>query len=116
MSRSYKHQPFAAICGNNSAQYDKTLAARGVRRAHRQALHIALHTEEFDVVLPHRLQCAHNEVYSWNRDGHQTWQGLDHHDWFRYVEANDPTSWLYDWKQEHFGTWPPQWYKEMMRK
>ena len=118
MSRSFKHQPFAAICGGNSAQHDKTLAARGIRRRHRQVLHIALHTGEYEVVLPHRLQCSHNEVYSWGRDGNQTWQGLDHRDWFRYLEATNSghNHWLRNWYEESYSTWPPQWYKEMMRK
>lgn len=119
MSRSFKHQPFAAICGGNSAHYDKMLAARGVRRKHRQVLHIALHTGEYEVTLPHRLQCSHNEVYNWGRDGHQYWQGLDHHDWQRYVEATSfNNNWpaMQRWNTERYGVWPPQWYVEMMRK
>ena len=84
MSRSFKHKPFMAICGNGSAQYDKTLAVRGVRRAHRQAIHIALHIGDYEVVLPHRLQCTHNEVYSWSRDGNQMWQG-------------EPENWTKEW-------------------
>lgn len=85
MSRSFKRHPFMAICGGGSAQQDKTLAARGIRRAHRQAIHIAIHTEEYEVILPHRLQCCHNNVYSWGRDGKQTWQGEPEHwnkEWF----------------------------------
>lgn len=85
MSRSFKHQPFMAICGGGSAQYDKTLAARGVRRAQRQAIHNTLHIGEYDVVIPHRLECAFNEVYSWGRDGNQMyWRPSEYHDkeWF----------------------------------
>lgn len=119
MSRSYKHQPFAAICGGSSAHHDKTLAARGVRRAHRQTMHIALHNGEYEVILPHRLQCSHNEVYTWVRDGHQRWQGLDHRDWQRYLEATNPD--LHDghrlwYNDERYTCWPPTWYEEMMRK
>ena len=106
MSRSFKHQPFMAICGNGSAQQDKTIAARGVRRAHRRTLHIALHTGDFDVLLPHRLECTYNEVYSWGRDGNQMYQGL------KKKDRNDPNSWWND----NDGTWPPQWYVRMMRK
>ncbi len=71
MSRSFKYQPFMAICGRGSAQQDKTRAAQGVRRAHRQVLHKAHCTGDFDVLLPHRLECSFNEVYIWGRDGHQ---------------------------------------------
>jgi hypothetical protein len=116
MSRSFKKQPFMAICGGGSAQYDKTLAARGVRRAHRQTIHNALHIGDYEVVLPHRLQCCHNNTYSWGRDGKQRWCGLDARDWYDYVEANDPDSWMYEWMHEHYGTWPPKHYVEMMRK
>lgn len=121
MSRSFKHTPMAAICGNNSAHYDKTLAARGVRRKHHQVLHIALSTGEYEVVLPHRLQCCHNNTYSWGRDGSQRWCGLDHHDWFRYIKATTKGFYGYGvedfwYGDESYMTWPPQWYKEMMRK
>jgi hypothetical protein len=119
MSRSFKHKPFSAICGGSSAQYDKTLAARGVRRAHRQVMHIALHTGEYDVILPHRLQCSHNEIYSWSRDGHQNYCGLSSKDWQRYIEATTYVqNWnaIERWNKRHYSTWPPTWFKEMMRK
>ena len=120
MSRSYKHHPFAAICVGGSAHYDKTLAARGVRRAHRQSLHIALHIQEFDVVLPHRLQCTHNNTYSWCRDGSQRWCGLTARDWDRYIQATTPGSinaWGSSWYgDENYSVWPPTWYTTMMRK
>ena len=111
MSRSFKHKPFQAICGGGSAKQDKRLANRGVRRAHSRVLHKAFAEHEYDVMLPHRLECAWNDVYSWGRDGHQTYQGLDARDWSRYLEAtNNPDSCLYE------GKWPPQWYVQMMRK
>ncbi len=115
MSRSYKHQPFASICGGASAQYDKTLAARGVRRAHRKVMHIALRTEEYDVTLPHRLQCTHNNVWTWGRDGHQLWQGLTNSDKESCHEAHfEPWSVWYN--DPRYKEWPPAWHKEMMRK
>lgn len=108
MSRSYKHQPFMAICGV-SAKQDKRFANRGVRRAHRLALHKATKSEAYeDFVLPHRLECACNEVYGWGRDGHQIYQALDDRDWQRYLEA--------DSESDFFGSWPPKWFVQMMRK
>jgi hypothetical protein len=71
MSKNFKHQPFMAVTGSGSAQQDKTIAARGVRRTQKRSIHIALHTGDYEVVLPHRLQCAHNNTYSWGRDGKQ---------------------------------------------
>ncbi len=121
MSRSYKHKPYAAICGNGSSQYDKTQAARGVRRKCRHVIHIALHTEEFDVFLPHRRECSHNNTYTWNRDGSQHYCGLDHKDYQKFFEAHTPgiahwgmTNFYYG--DEDYIQWPPLWYKRMMRK
>lgn len=71
MSRSYR-RPYSAPCGNASAHYDKTLAARGVRRAQNRALREAVDWEEFE--LPHRFECNHNDVWGWGRDGKQTLQ------------------------------------------
>jgi hypothetical protein len=71
MSRSYR-RPYAAVTGVRSAKQDKILAHRGERRAHRDALRTAVDFEDF--LLPHRLECAWNEVYSWGRDGHQRYQ------------------------------------------
>lgn len=119
MSRSFRHTPMVAICGNNSAKHDKTLAARSVRRRHRQVLYIALRTGEYDVILPHRLQCSHNNVYSWSRDGSQRWCGLDAKDWDRYIkETTHGFSYfgIEDFWYNEDATWPPQWYKKMMRK
>jgi hypothetical protein len=84
MSRSFRHQPFQAICGSGSAKHDKQLANRGVRKAHRSALHKAVIEQDYDVLLPHRLECSWNQVYSWGRDGHQNYEGLDARYWFRY--------------------------------
>ncbi len=120
MSRSFKHKPFQAICGGDSAKKDKVLAHRGVRRVHRLALHNALKSGEYDVLLPHRLECAWNNVYTWSRDGCQSYQGLDSRDWHRHLQANGMVNdmayshlWVGD---EGYMAWPPAWYKEMMRK
>jgi hypothetical protein len=115
MSRSFRHKPFVAICGNGSAQWDKTHAARGVRRAHRRELHKVLTTGEFDVFLPHKYECAGNETYSWGRDGNQRWCGLSKRDWNTHVEACifSDSIWFGD---EDYTAWPPVWYTHMMYK
>ncbi len=107
MSRSYKRRPFMAICGG-SAKHDKVLAHRGERRANARAIHEARKQDFEDFLPPHKLECAWNEVYSWGRDGNQLYQALDTRDWFRYLESTSP--------DDYFGTWPPEWYKKMMRK
>ena len=66
MSRSYR-KPYTAITGVRSARYDKTLAARGVRRQQNAWLRTF---DDFDSALvPHRLECASNNTWSWSRDG-----------------------------------------------
>lgn len=121
MSRSFKHQPFDSI-GGGSAQWDKTQAARGVRRTHRIALHIALHNENFDIQLPHRRECPHNNVYSWCRDGKQRWCGLRARDWNNYIQAITPGTYSrfgvidFWYGDEDYTVWPPTWYSSMMRK
>lgn len=116
MSRSFKNRPFMSICGNNSAKRDKTLAHRGERRAHRRAIEQAVHFADFeDFLPPHRLECSCNEVWCWNRDGHQFYHGLSARDWSSYIKANyDPQSWVYG--DINFISWPPVWYLDMMRK
>jgi len=121
MSRSFKHKPFQSITGTYSAKQDKRLANRGVRKAHREALHKALLYQDYDVLLPHRLECSWNEVYSWGRDGHQMYQGLDARDWFRYLKAINPEihprhPWAIRRYNKNPETWPPSWYLDMMRK
>ena len=104
-----------AITCSPSAQEDKTRAARSVRRTHRRVLHIAMKSEDYDVILPHRLGCPGNNTYSWTRDGKQNYQGLDAWDWQQhYLSTFDPTDvWFGD---EKWTVWPPAWYTEMMRK
>ena len=71
MSRSYR-KPYAAITGTASAKEDKIRAARGVRRVQNDYLRKILQQDLFDqLLIPHRLECSWNEVYSWARDGRQ---------------------------------------------
>jgi len=108
MSRSFKHRPFMVICGGGSAKYDKQLAHRGERRANNRAINEARKQDFEDFLPPHKLECYHNNTYGWGRDGSQMYQALDARDWNRYLESRSPDS--------YFGTWPPEWYKKMMRK
>lgn len=108
MSRSFKKQPFQAICGHNGAKRDKILAHRGERRANRLAIIKSVKEQDFDSFLaPHKLECAWNEVYSWSRDGNQFYQGLDRY-WSRFCQNFNN---CYEDR-----IWPPLWYQQMMRK
>lgn len=117
MSRSHKHQPFQVICGSNgSAKQDKRIAARSVRRAHKEAIQIAFLNQDFEeFLLPDIYECSHNNCWSWNRDGKQRWCGLTARDWFDHHRAQfDPD---YVWYRDvKHSIWPPAWYAEMMRK
>lgn len=68
MSRSYR-KPYAAVTGAKSAHDDKKMAARGLRRRQNQWLHMLRDADE--ALVPHRLECAYNNTYSWDRDGRQ---------------------------------------------
>ena len=85
MSRSFKHQPFMAICGG-SAKQDKRFANCGVRRAHKNALHGLMRAQDYeDFLLPHKYECAYNETYGWCRDGKQMyWEPSEYYvkEWF----------------------------------
>ena len=71
MSRSTR-RPYAARNGTASAKQDKAVAHRGQRRAQNQALRQAQDYE--DLLLPHKLECAGNNVWCWGREGHQVLQ------------------------------------------
>lgn len=74
MSRSYR-RPYAAVTGTVSAKDDKIRAARGVRHVQNCYLRKILHGDLLDqFLIPHRLECPWNEVYSWRRDGKQRLQ------------------------------------------
>ncbi|MGA2251696.1 hypothetical protein [Terracidiphilus sp.] len=72
MSRSYR-RPYAAITGTASAKDDKRMAQRGIRRKQDLTLKTCADFEE--LLLPHRLECAWNNTYSWGRDGSQMYFG-----------------------------------------
>jgi len=56
MSRSYKKQPFMAICGNGSAKQDKIQAHRGERAAHKRAIHKAMKEQDYDVLFAAQIR------------------------------------------------------------
>ena len=76
MSRSIR-RPFAAITGTASAKDDKRMAHRGVRREQNFALENCADYEDF--LVPHRLECAWNNNYCWDRDGAQSYLGFMRH-------------------------------------
>lgn len=111
MSRSYK-RPFMSLT-RAGARIDKQMAARGMRRKQ----NMWLHSNWADVdmgLIPHRLECGHNEVYDWGRDGNQMYMGLTNKDWQRYREAVQGIGlWAGD---PEYTIWPPLWYRQMVRK
>jgi len=53
MSRSYKKNPFMAICGDSSAKKDKQIAHRCERRRYAHEIRLGLKAEDFeDFLLP----------------------------------------------------------------
>lgn len=75
MSKSYR-RPYSAVCGSDSAAWDKYFAHRGVRRSQKLALKMCSDWDEF--LIPHKYECSHNEVYGWSRDGNQTYRFPPH--------------------------------------
>ena len=78
MSKSYR-QPYAPVAGVQSAAHDKMVARRAHRRMQNQNLRdfIANDFDWDEFLNPVRLEASFNEVYSWGRDGKQTYQGLE---------------------------------------
>lgn len=118
MSHSYR-RPYAAVTGVRSAKQDKIMANRGVRRAQNLATKRMLHDE--DVLMPHRLECAWNDVYCWGRDGSQFWQVPDARQWSSHcLQING----LYPYSEKMWQrylagkppVWPPAWYTKLLRK
>lgn len=125
MSRSYR-RPWTSLAGTShhgSAKQDKQYAARGVRRCHQQVLSLALRTEDYEnLLLPHRLECACNDVWGWGRDG-RVLPGLAgvRKDWYysEFCRFEQGLAWgIYE---EHYWAkrppvWPPVWWIKLHRK
>lgn len=94
MARSYR-RPYSAVTGNRSASWDKTTAARGVRRAHNNYLHNILvgNLDWDETPIPARLECHHNNNYSWSRDGSQRLQRAHSNLYNVYWLATSPSFW-----------------------
>lgn len=122
MSRSYR-RPYEAVTGNRSAKEDKQLAARGMRRKQNEWLRNHPEFEE-NALVPHRLECAHNDVYGWGRDGKQrlrsTYLGFHGRlEWDRYqrtLQGLFYSEWEREWMVEEYACWPPLWYIKLQRK
>lgn len=112
MGKSYR-KPYGTYCSiKSSARHDKQLAARGLRRRQNAWLHE--HWDDEDGLIPHRYECAHNEVYDWTRDGTQFLFQLTGRDWNRHLEAVTGTGlWGGD---RNYMVWPPVWYQDIVRK
>jgi hypothetical protein len=82
MSRSTR-RPYAAITGTASAKDDKRAAHRNAR--HKQNRAIEACTDLENLLLPHPLECAHNNTYSWVRDGAQHYVSI-------HCEAGDDSA------------------------
>lgn len=68
MSHSYR-KPYSAVTGHSDPR-DKRVARRNVRRVQDSAIR-QFHGDWEDFVLPQRLECPYNDVWSWSRDGIQ---------------------------------------------
>jgi hypothetical protein len=115
MSKSYR-KPYTSITGSKSSASDKQIASRAVRRTQNRWTQRSIDIEEGSPT-PHRLECSHNDVWGWNRDGgkyhikpqlDRAWnhyrldqQGLSAH--FNYGRGRPPV-------------WPPEWYAKCFRK
>jgi hypothetical protein len=117
MSRSYR-KPYAAHCPFRvSAKEDKRLAARGMRRRQNQWLQ---NTSDFrDALVPHRLECHHNNVYDWKRDGRQQLRqprACDFSDYYRIQQGLFNSPWEERREARHPTLWPPDEYVVYTRK
>jgi hypothetical protein len=114
MARSHR-KPYAAVTGARSARFDKQMAARGVRRKQNQ--HLKTNWDDEGMLLPHHLECHHNDVWDWGRDGHQALQVPDADDWSRHcAKVNGLRPYEAAWWREDANFWPPVWFADLTRK
>jgi hypothetical protein len=116
MSRSRK-RPYAAICGNGSARYDKKLAGCGVRRKQNHWLRNQADNDNF--LLPHKLECHHNNTWGWSRDDKQflrlpTPQDRAYHQ--QWIQGRYTKGLEENWLKKNYSQWPPRWYARLTRK
>jgi hypothetical protein len=94
MSHSYR-RPYAAVTGVRSAHWDKTTAARGMRRAQNQYVRdLRIENIEWDETpIPHKLECHHNNNYNWGQDGRQSFKTISHNTYNVYYLRWSPCVW-----------------------
>lgn len=117
MGKSYR-KPYSAVTGHNTASEDKKMAARGLRRKQNAWLRNLKDFDE-DGLVPHRLECHHNDVWSWGRDGKQRLQVPTHRCWSNYCRIEQGFfrgSYEENWVKMHGNEWPPTWFVELTRK
>lgn len=109
MGKSYR-RPYSSPTGVRSASWDKREAARGLRRLHN--CHLKTHWAEEDLLMPHRLEAHHNDVWGWSRDGKQRLQVPPD-------RATREMGWYLNRDREGFDHWYEhrlQWFKSLQRK
>lgn len=118
MARS-RRLPYTAVTGTGSAKQDKQLANRGVRRRQNQYTRdVLIGNQDWDAdPIPVRYECAHNDTYSWNRDGKQYLCTIDHDD----LNPYHCTSYFVEGEEfirdhEESVAWQVRWIKELQRK
>jgi len=102
MSHSYR-RPYSAVTGCRSAAWDKTIAARGVRRAQNGYVRKLLfgNVEWEATPIPHCLECHHNNNYGWGRDGSQGFQTISHNTYNVYWVCTSPCFWTEEELVQH---------------
>lgn len=117
MSRSYR-KPYGTFCSiKSSAKYDKQFANRGARR--KQNAYLKTVTDLDEVIIPHRYECAHNNVYDWNRDGRNHLMLPSNREWndhWRWLNGLWDSEWERRYMEEHDSAWPPAWWLDIQRK
>ncbi len=116
MSRSYR-KPYGTSVRYRSSKWDKQQANRGVRRRINHWIKENLQDESFDLV-PHRLECHHNDPWGWAHDGRKRLEVPTARDWSNHMKAITGIG-LYgmpDWYVRYHAEWPPRWYVEALRK
>lgn len=119
MSRSYR-RPYSAVTGAPSAAWDKMTAARGMRRAQNKYVHnLSVGNLDWDEIpIPVRLECHHNNVWCWGRDGKQRLQRLNHNDLNPYYRTMYFSGTEQELFERHFDSLERQvrWIQDIQRK
>jgi hypothetical protein len=77
------------------------------------------HADDEGFLLPHQLECHHNNTYEWGRDGSQHLQVPTATDWTRHQQWKQglyARGWEERWLEKYYSMWPPRWYPRLKRK